>query len=66
MRAYMAAELPRLLTMRLTESVMTIAKQMADDMLSFYNGDQPGGTPGLLPDPYYCTSFHVPVELCTS
>ncbi|KFA80986.1 hypothetical protein S40288_00812 [Stachybotrys chartarum IBT 40288] len=39
--------------MRLTESVMTIAKQMADDMLSFYNGDQPGGTPGLLPDPYY-------------
>ncbi|GJN77037.1 hydrolase 76 protein [Purpureocillium lilacinum] len=38
-----------------TESVTTIAKQMADDMLSWYNGDKPGGTPGLLPDPYYCT-----------
>lgn len=22
-------------------------------MLSFYNGDKPGGTPGLLPEPYY-------------
>ena len=27
---------------------------MADDMMTFYNGDQPGGTPGLLPLPYYC------------
>lgn len=27
---------------------------MATDMLSFYHGDEPGGTPGLLPDPYYC------------
>ncbi|KAI9172278.1 glycoside hydrolase family 76 protein [Paramyrothecium foliicola] len=34
-------------------SVKTIAKQMADDMLSFYHGDEPGHTPGLLPDPYY-------------
>jgi mannan endo-1,6-alpha-mannosidase len=34
-------------------SVQTIAKQMADDMLSFYQGTQPGQTPGLLPDPYY-------------
>ncbi|KAJ6446824.1 glycoside hydrolase family 76 protein [Purpureocillium lavendulum] len=36
-----------------TESVTTIAKQMAEDMLSYYTGDKPGGTPGLLPDPYY-------------
>lgn len=28
---------------------------MAGDMLSFYHGDEPGNTPGLLPDPYYCT-----------
>ncbi|KAI5464042.1 glycoside hydrolase, partial [Mariannaea sp. PMI_226] len=34
-------------------SIKSIAKDMATDMLSFYNGDQPGGTPGLLPDPYY-------------
>ena len=26
---------------------------MTKDMLSFYNGNKPGGTPGLLPDPYY-------------
>ncbi|KAK0733663.1 glycosyl hydrolase family 76-domain-containing protein [Lasiosphaeria miniovina] len=26
---------------------------MAEDMMSFYHGDQPGGTPGLLPLPYY-------------
>jgi hypothetical protein len=36
------------------ESVKTIAKQMADDMLSFYDGDKPGFVPGLLPEPYYC------------
>ncbi|VUC30348.1 unnamed protein product [Clonostachys rosea] len=36
-----------------TESVTSTAKKMASDMLSFYNGDKPGGTPGLLPDPYY-------------
>lgn len=28
---------------------------MADDMLSFYDDNKPGGTPGLLPQPYYCT-----------
>ncbi|OAA63612.1 Glycoside hydrolase, family 76 [Niveomyces insectorum RCEF 264] len=26
---------------------------MAQDMLSFYSGNKPGGTPGLLPEPYY-------------
>lgn len=36
------------------ESIKSVAKTMADDMLSFYNGDKPGGTPGLLPRPYYC------------
>ncbi|PHH93011.1 hypothetical protein CDD83_2500 [Cordyceps sp. RAO-2017] len=35
------------------DSIKSIAKNMADDMLSFYNGDKPGGTPGLLPQPYY-------------
>ncbi|PFH58315.1 hypothetical protein XA68_13879 [Ophiocordyceps unilateralis] len=35
------------------ESIKSVAKMMADDMLSFYNGHKPGGTPGLLPQPYY-------------
>jgi hypothetical protein len=30
---------------------------MAEDMMSFYHGDEPGGTPGLLPGPYYCKCF---------
>jgi mannan endo-1,6-alpha-mannosidase len=34
------------------------AKDMATDMMSFYNGDQRGQTPGLLPQPYYCM-FHL-------
>jgi hypothetical protein len=38
-----------------TESIMSISKQMAEDLVAFYNGSEPGGTPGLLPDPYYCT-----------
>lgn len=36
-----------------TQSVTTIAKTMVADLMSFYKGDQPGHTPGLLPDPYY-------------
>ncbi|KAF7541221.1 hypothetical protein G7Z17_g12000 [Cylindrodendrum hubeiense] len=36
-----------------TQSVKTIAKSMVADLMSFYDGDQPGNTPGLLPDPYY-------------
>lgn len=32
---------------------------MAEDMMSFYHGDEPGNTPGLLPDPYYCRSFRM-------
>ncbi|RCI12166.1 hypothetical protein L249_0779 [Ophiocordyceps polyrhachis-furcata BCC 54312] len=35
------------------ESIKSISKLMAQDMLSFYNGHKPGGTPGLLPQPYY-------------
>lgn len=27
---------------------------MTEDLMSFYDGDKPGKTPGLLPDPYYC------------
>lgn len=30
---------------------------MVADLMSFYKGDQPGHTPGLLPDPYYCMSL---------
>ncbi|KAH6605185.1 glycoside hydrolase family 76 protein [Trichoderma cornu-damae] len=35
------------------ESVKSISKQMAEDLVAFYHGNEPGGTPGLLPDPYY-------------
>jgi len=30
-----------------------VAGSLADDLMSFYHGHEPGGTPGLLPDPYY-------------
>ncbi|KAI0172532.1 glycoside hydrolase family 76 protein [Hypoxylon sp. FL1284] len=36
-----------------TDSLKNVAKQMAEDLVSFYNGDEPGQTPGLLPQPYY-------------
>jgi mannan endo-1,6-alpha-mannosidase len=36
------------------DSIKQTASDMTTDMMSFYTGDQPGGTPGLLPDPYYC------------
>ncbi|KAI1140819.1 glycoside hydrolase family 76 protein [Hypoxylon sp. FL0543] len=36
-----------------TDSIKNVAKQMAQDLKSFYNGDEPGQTPGLLPQPYY-------------
>lgn len=39
----------------LIESITSISKQMAEDLVSFYNGNELGQTPGLLPDPYYCT-----------
>ncbi|KAL7816359.1 glycosyl hydrolase family 76 domain-containing protein [Trichoderma aethiopicum] len=35
------------------DSVKSISKQMAEDLVSFYHGNEPGQTPGLLPDPYY-------------
>ncbi|CAK7263626.1 hypothetical protein SEPCBS57363_000664 [Sporothrix epigloea] len=35
------------------DSIKSVAGSMVKDMLSFYNGDQPGRIPGLLPDPYY-------------
>lgn len=37
-------------------SINSVASDMADDMMSFYLGDRPGHTPGLLPQPYYCES----------
>ncbi|KAG5984441.1 hypothetical protein E4U55_004785 [Claviceps digitariae] len=36
-----------------TSSIVSIAKQMTADLVSFYSGNKPGGTPGLLPSPYY-------------
>lgn len=27
---------------------------MTEDLVSFYHGNEPGQTPGLLPGPYYC------------
>ncbi|KAK4232372.1 family 76 putative glycoside hydrolase [Podospora fimiseda] len=35
------------------DSLKTIASSMTQDMMSFYTGTQPGGIPGLLPQPYY-------------
>ncbi|KAM3501153.1 hypothetical protein MY10362_005787 [Beauveria mimosiformis] len=35
------------------KSIKDTAKGIAQDMLSFYTGDKPGGTPGLLNPPYY-------------
>ncbi|KAF4976220.1 hypothetical protein FZEAL_7083 [Fusarium zealandicum] len=36
-----------------TDSVLSIAKDIAEDMVDMYHGDEPGQTPGLLPEPYY-------------
>lgn len=44
--------IPRILYF--TASVKSVASDMTDDMMSFYKGNQPGQTPGLLPQPYYC------------
>ncbi|KAJ6786273.1 hypothetical protein PWT90_00813 [Aphanocladium album] len=35
------------------QSVKDTAKGLAADLVSFYSGNKPGGTPGLLPSPYY-------------
>ncbi|KAI1090064.1 glycoside hydrolase family 76 protein [Rostrohypoxylon terebratum] len=36
-----------------TDSIKDVSKQMAQDLASMYNGNEPGQTPGLLPQPYY-------------
>ncbi|RGP67880.1 hypothetical protein FSPOR_5715 [Fusarium sporotrichioides] len=36
-----------------TTSVKSISKTIAKDMVAMYHGHEPGGTPGLLPEPYY-------------
>lgn len=38
-------------------SITSIAKDIAADLVGMYHGHEPGGTPGLLPEPYYCMSF---------
>ncbi|KAI5867610.1 glycoside hydrolase family 76 protein [Durotheca rogersii] len=35
------------------DSIKDVARQIAQDLVSFYHGDEPGQTPGLLPQPYY-------------
>ncbi|KAL7948401.1 glycosyl hydrolase family 76 domain-containing protein [Trichoderma barbatum] len=35
------------------ESIKSVSKDMAADLMSFYHGHEPGGTPGLLPYPPY-------------
>jgi len=35
------------------ESIKDIAKQLAEDMLTFYRGNEPGFIPGVLPEPPY-------------
>ncbi|KAI0182672.1 family 76 glycosyl hydrolase [Xylaria flabelliformis] len=35
------------------DSIKDVAKFLAADLMSMYNGNQPGQTPGLLPQPYY-------------
>ncbi|KAK8024158.1 DFG5 protein, partial [Apiospora rasikravindrae] len=37
----------------LLDSIKDVSKSMARDLMSLYTGDKPGGTPGLLPQPYY-------------
>ncbi|KAG6013303.1 hypothetical protein E4U43_007371 [Claviceps pusilla] len=36
-----------------SSSILSTAKQMAADLVTYYSGNKPGGTPGLLPTPYY-------------
>ncbi|KAI1500650.1 glycosyl hydrolase family 76-domain-containing protein [Biscogniauxia marginata] len=36
-----------------TDSIKSISQQIAQDLMTFYTGNQPGQIPGLLPDPYY-------------
>ncbi|KAL9027238.1 MAG: hypothetical protein Q9196_004211 [Gyalolechia fulgens] len=35
------------------DSIKAAAKQVAEDLMTMYNGNQPGGIPGNLPAPYY-------------
>ncbi|KAI0545616.1 glycosyl hydrolase family 76-domain-containing protein [Xylaria curta] len=35
------------------DSIKDVAKYLAADLMSMYNGNQPGQIPGLLPQPYY-------------
>jgi hypothetical protein len=35
------------------DSIKSAAKIVAKDLVAWYSGDQPGQSPGMLPDPYY-------------
>ncbi|KAI1278972.1 glycosyl hydrolase family 76-domain-containing protein [Xylaria sp. FL0933] len=41
------------LNVQSSDSIKNVAKQLAADLMSMYTGNQPGQTPGLLPQPYY-------------
>ncbi|KAI1427358.1 glycosyl hydrolase family 76-domain-containing protein [Xylaria sp. FL1777] len=41
------------LNVRSTDSIKSVAQQLTADLMSMYTGNQPGQTPGLLPQPYY-------------
>ncbi|KAI1494560.1 glycosyl hydrolase family 76-domain-containing protein [Biscogniauxia mediterranea] len=36
-----------------TDSIKSVSKDIAQDLMTFYTGNKPGGIPGLLPEPYY-------------
>lgn len=58
-QSILALMLVYLLTVATKASIVSVASDMADDMMAFYTGDQPGQTPGLLPEPYYCELSHL-------
>jgi hypothetical protein len=39
------------LTIRLTDDIRATAKQLAEDLIAYYHGDEYGQTPGILPGP---------------
>jgi hypothetical protein len=40
-------------TCRLTDSIKSAARTVADGMLKYYHGNESGQPIGMLPDPYY-------------
>jgi mannan endo-1,6-alpha-mannosidase len=53
--ALLAAQSARAITLDTTDanSIKQAASTIAHGMMSYYSGNETGGTPGLLPGPYY-------------